>query len=69
MVVLGGSATVFGPAVGAAIFLLLKHIVSSHNEYWMLWIGATFILSVMFLRQGVWGFLVGCAQSALGKLK
>lgn len=66
MVVLGGSATVFGPAVGAAIFLLLKNIVSSQSEYWMLWIGATFILSVMFLRQGVWGFLVSCAQSALG---
>ena len=69
MVVLGGSATVFGPAVGAAIFLLLKNIVSSQSEYWMLWIGATFILSVMFLRQGVWGFLVSCAQSALGKRK
>lgn len=69
MVVLGGSATVFGPAVGAAIFLLLKNIVSSHNEYWMLWIGATFILSVMFLRQGVWGFLVSFAQSAVEKRK
>lgn len=69
MVVLGGSATVFGPAVGAAIFLLLKNIVSSQNEYWMLWIGATFILSVMFLRQGVWGFLVSSAQSAMGRLK
>ena len=69
MVVLGGSATVFGPAVGAAIFLLLKNIVSSHNEYWKLWIGATFILSVIFLRQGVWGFLVSCAQSASGKRK
>lgn len=69
MVVLGGSATVFGPAMGAAIFLLLKNIVSSHNEYWMLWIGTTFILSVMFLRQGVWGFLVSCAQSALEKRK
>lgn len=69
MVVLGGSATVFGPAVGAAIFLLLKNIVSSQNEYWMLWIGITFIMSVMFLRQGVWGFLVNSVQSALGRLK
>lgn len=69
MVVLGGSATVFGPVVGAAIFLLLKNIVSSQNEYWMLWIGATFILSVMFLRQGVWGFVVSLAQSRLGQRK
>src|SRR3546814_17645318 len=32
MVVLGGSATVIGPALGAAIFLLLTKILSSSEE-------------------------------------
>lgn len=59
MVVLGGGGTVIGPAVGAAIFLLLKNFISSYNEYWSLWVGLIFILCVMFLRQGVWGFVVG----------
>jgi branched-chain amino acid transport system permease protein len=59
MVVLGGGGTVFGPAVGAAIFLLLKNFISSYNEYWALWVGVAFILCVMFLRQGVWGALTG----------
>ena len=57
MVVLGGSSTIIGPALGAGIFLLLKNIVSSHNEYWQLWVGVIFIGSVMFLREGVWGFV------------
>lgn len=69
MVMLGGSGTVIGPAVGAAIFLLLKNIVSSHNEYWMFWIGTIFILSVMFLRQGVWGFIVHRVQIMQEKRK
>ncbi len=69
MVVLGGSGTVIGPAIGAAIFLLLKNIVSSQNEYWMLWIGIIFILSVMFLREGVWGFVVNRSRVLLGERK
>ncbi|WP_246279300.1 branched-chain amino acid ABC transporter permease [Paraburkholderia ultramafica] len=59
MVVLGGSGTVIGPAVGAGIFLLLKTVISSHNEYWALWVGAIFIVCVMFLREGVWGYIAG----------
>lgn len=57
MVILGGAGTVFGPAVGATLFLLLKNLVSSQFEYWLLVVGAVFILCVMFLRQGVWGYV------------
>lgn len=57
MVILGGTGTVFGPTVGAAIFLLLKNFVSSHFEYWLLCIGVVFILCVMFLREGMWGVI------------
>ena len=55
MVILGGVGTVIGPAFGAAIFLLLKHVVSSHTDYWMLAVGAIFILCVIFLPLGFWG--------------
>jgi branched-chain amino acid transport system permease protein len=57
MVILGGTATIIGPAIGAAVFLLLKNVVSSHTDYWLLWVGIVFILCVLFLRQGVWGWL------------
>src|SRR3546814_15445275 len=56
MVVLGGSATVIGPALGAAIFLLLKNILRSHTDYFLFWIVAIFLFSVMFFREGVGGF-------------
>lgn len=69
MVVLGGSSTVIGPALGAAIFLVLKNIVSSHTEYWSFWIGTIFILSVIFLREGVWGAIWNRTESALEKRK
>ena len=58
MVILGGTGTIIGPVFGAAAFLLLKNVLSSHTEYWLLWVGTIFILCVMFLRQGVWGWLV-----------
>lgn len=58
MVILGGSGTVIGPAIGAGLFLLLKNFISSYNEYWAFWVGTIFILSVMFLREGVWGFVL-----------
>ena len=58
MVILGGAGTIAGPAVGAGIFLLLKNFVSSHFEYWAMVVGIVFILCVMFLREGVWGFAV-----------
>ena len=57
MVILGGTGTIIGPVFGSAAFLLLKNVVSSHTEYWLLWVGIIFILCVMFLRQGVWGWL------------
>ncbi len=58
MVILGGSGTVFGPVVGAALFLLLKNFISSYNEYWAFWVGIIFIFCVMFLREGVWGLVM-----------
>jgi len=58
MVILGGSGTVFGPAFGAALFLLLKNFISSYNEYWAFWVGVIFIFCVMFLREGVWGLVM-----------
>ncbi len=56
MVILGGTGTIIGPAIGAGIFLMLKHVVSSLTDYWALCVGTIFILCVMFLPQGVWGW-------------
>jgi branched-chain amino acid transport system permease protein len=55
MTMLGGAGTLIGPALGAAIFLLMKNVVSSYSEHWLAIIGAVFICCVMFFPAGLWG--------------
>jgi branched-chain amino acid transport system permease protein len=58
MVVLGGAGTLTGPVLGAAIFLLMKNLVSTYTDHWMLIIGAVFIACVMFFRRGAYGSIL-----------
>lgn len=57
MTMLGGAGTLIGPAIGTAIFLLMKNVVSSYSEHWLAIIGITFICCVMFFPGGIWGAL------------
>lgn len=57
MALLGGSATVFGPVVGAAALLLLEEGLKAFTERWALILGPIIVLIVVFLRQGLWGLL------------
>ncbi len=54
MVILGGSGTLFGAAIGAAIILLIKNIVSGYTEHWMIILGAIYIFTVIFAPEGVY---------------
>ena len=54
MVILGGASTIFGPILGAAVVLFLQYYASIFvPERWPLILGAVFVLSVTFLRQGI----------------
>jgi branched-chain amino acid transport system permease protein len=57
MVMLGGAGTLIGPMIGTGLFLLMKNVVSSYSEHWMLIIGVVFITCVMFFPGGIWGTL------------
>jgi branched-chain amino acid transport system permease protein len=57
MVMLGGAGTLIGPVIGTGLFLLMKNVVSSYSEHWMLIIGVVFIACVMFFPGGIWGTL------------
>ncbi len=57
MVMLGGAGTLIGPVMGTGIFLLMKNLVSSYSDHWMLIIGVIFISCVMFFPGGIWGTL------------
>jgi branched-chain amino acid transport system permease protein len=57
MTMLGGAGTLIGPPIGAAVFLLMKNVVSSYSEHWLSIIGVAFICCVMFFPGGIWGTL------------
>ena len=59
MVIIGGTGTLWGSMLGAAAFILLQSLVSSYTERWMLILGLTFILSVLFAPGGIVGVLRG----------
>ena len=53
MVIAGGSGTVAGPVVGAAIVVLLKNYVSSYVERWTMLLGFVFLMIVLFMPEGL----------------
>jgi branched-chain amino acid transport system permease protein len=56
--VMGGVGTLVGPVAGAAFFLLLREGVSRFFfEYYLIPVGIIFILMVIFVPQGLLGFL------------
>ena len=59
MVILGGAGTLFGPVVGAAVFLLLEQFLSGLWIYWHLIFGLFLILVVLYARGGLDGVLRG----------
>jgi branched-chain amino acid transport system permease protein len=56
--VIGGIGTLVGPIVGAAFFLLLREALSRFfTEYYLIPLGLVFIAMVIFMPQGLLGFL------------
>ncbi len=65
-VIAGGSGTLVGPIVGAAIVVLLKNYVSAYVERWNMLLGFVFVFIVIFMPEGLvpglrrwWGKLSG----------
>jgi branched-chain amino acid transport system permease protein len=58
-VILGGVGRLFGPVAGAALFILLEHMLSGLTEFWLIYVGALLLLVVLFARGGMIGTLAG----------
>jgi len=52
-VIAGGSGTLAGPIVGAAIVMVLKNYVSAYIERWNMLLGFVFVFIVVFMPEGV----------------
>lgn len=57
MAILGGRGSLFGPVLGATVYLLLEFHLSRAFAEWQLIVGAIFVTSVLAFPQGLWGLL------------
>lgn len=58
-VILGGVGRLYGPVAGAALFILLEHLLGGVSEYWQIFLGALLLGVVLFARGGLIGTLAG----------
>lgn len=56
-VILGGTGTIVGPAVGAVLFTFAEYFVNSKSEAWLIYFGALFVAIVIVAPGGVYGYL------------
>ena len=62
MTVLGGTGSLFGPIVGAGIYLYVENIVSGGHPidaiapFWHLILGLVFVVTIWTFPRGIWGF-------------
>lgn len=57
MVILGSVGTLIGPVLGAVLFIGFEQVLSDLTEHWMLILGPILVARVLFLKDGIYGFL------------
>ncbi|MBW1780472.1 MAG: branched-chain amino acid ABC transporter permease [Deltaproteobacteria bacterium] len=55
MVLVGGMGSLWGPIVGAGIFIFIQDYISTMTEHWELFVGLVVILLVLFMPRGFVG--------------
>ena len=53
MVFIGGMGTLFGPVIGAGVFIFLQNYISTMTDRWSLIMGLLFIVIVLYNRGGI----------------
>ena len=56
-VILGGVARLFGPLVGAVVFVFLEEVLGGLSDYWHIYLGLLLLLVVLFAKGGITGLL------------
>lgn len=57
MAVLGGVHTFLGPALGAAVYVVLEVLISGKTEYWPLAMGVIILVLVLLMPEGLTGLV------------
>jgi branched-chain amino acid transport system permease protein len=69
MVILGGRSSLFGPVLGAVIYLILEATLSRYYASWQLIIGAIFMVCVLAFPQGLWGLVTETVPGMFRKVR
>ena len=69
MVILGGRSSLFGPVLGAVIYLLLEATLSRYYASWQLIVGAIFVFCVLAFPQGLWGLVTETVPALFRKTR
>ena len=59
LIIIGGVGRLFGPVIGAALFVALEHWLGGLTEFWLIALGAILLGIVLFARGGIVGLLSG----------
>jgi ABC-type branched-subunit amino acid transport system ATPase component/ABC-type branched-subunit amino acid transport system permease subunit len=68
MTLFGGTGTLLGPFVGSAVFVWMRDFLSKKLEYWEVFVGASFVLIVLFMPEGIVGTLRRLVRARLPNL-
>ena len=66
MTVLGGAGTVWGPLLGALIYVLGKEILSTITNSWQIFLGGIFIVCVIGFPKGILGTVIAALTGRRG---
>lgn len=55
MAILGGLGTLFGPMLGAGVFMVTKEVLTTYTEHWQLILGPLFVIMVLLAPGGIVG--------------
>ncbi|HSR11443.1 MAG TPA: branched-chain amino acid ABC transporter permease, partial [Thermodesulfobacteriota bacterium] len=56
MTLLGGLGTLWGPFIGAGVFIFVQDYISTITEHWMIFLGLFLVVLVLFIPKGIAGF-------------
>ncbi len=62
LIILGGTARLFGPVAGAVLFVLFEFALGGITEHWQFFLGLILLGVVLFARGGLIGLVAGKAR-------
>jgi branched-chain amino acid transport system permease protein len=58
-ILLGGVGRLYGPVIGATLFVLLETFIGGYTEHWKLFLGLILLIIVLFAKGGLMQLLAG----------